>query len=787
MTARRLGADEVGLPRFTPTADRAASVFDLSSHRRAREAIDLGLAIEDVGFNIFVVGEDRSGRMTATRAFLESHVGRRPPAPDWIYLNNFRHPNRPIPFRLPPGVGRDFTRHMAALVPRLREAVHAALGDEGLQARLRAKSGEMDAAVDAAMDALRTEARRVGLDIIQTEKGTMILPIGADGQPVAQESLPPERLRALGEASAAIGEGLRAVAREATRLRGEFDRHVDELRHEAVDSAIGPHIEAMIRDFGGHHGMTRWLIWMRSDIVENIALFRPADDEGHTSVRDAPERRYAVNLLVDHGEDPHPLIVVEPNPTNENLFGRIEYRQVEGALDTDFTMIRAGALHRANGGVLVVRAEAIIEDDGVWTSLKGALRDREIRIEEPHRANTLPIAGAPFPRAIPLELKLVMVAAPRWYYGFLALDPDFQTYVKVKADIDPDMEASEENLAAYAGLIHAMAEAHAKAGCEDAAAIRLLGVAARWSGRRDRLTARFELIEDVVSEAARLAGGEGRMIGEAQIVQALANRRRRNARSEDRIQDAIRDRMIAIATDGAAVGQINALTVRDLGDHEFGAPSRVTARGSVGRHGVINVERDVALGGPIQQKGVMVLQGFLSGKFARRFPLSFNCSITFEQSYGGVEGDSASLAELLAVLSDLAGLPLRQDLAITGSVDQLGNAQPVGGVHHKIEGFFRACVGAGPLTGSQGVVVPKANERNIILRDDVAAAVAAGRFAVYTIDHVDDAIALFMGREAGAAGPDGTYPAESVYGRVAAELARFDRALAERGRGLGPS
>ncbi len=370
-----------------------------------------------------------------------------------------------------------------------------------------------------------------------------------------------------------------------------------------------------------------------------------------------------------------------------------------------------------------------------------------------------------------------------WYYTVFSADPEFQTYFKVKAEIDVDMDATPENAASYAALIRRIARDHRGFACEDAAVQRLVGMAARWAAHREKLTARFEIVEDVVTEAVELAFKAGlEAVTLDMVVQATENRHRRNARVEDRMQESIAEGLVMIATAGRVVGQINALTVRDMGDHTFGAPARITARASAGRIGVSSIERQVAMGGPIQQKGVMVLQGFLSGQFARRFPLSFNCSITFEQNYGGVEGDSASMAELLAILSDLSGLPLRQDMAITGSVNQRGDAQAIGGVHYKVEGFFRTCLENGGLTGEQGVVLPRANEKHLILRDEVAQAVAEGKFHVWSVATVDEAAALFMDMPAGERDAAGIYPADTIYGRVMGELEAFDDALYQRER-----
>jgi len=542
-------------------------------------------------------------------------------------------------------------------------------------------------------------------------------------------------------------------------------------------------LEELQGEFSGIGGLARWLTELRVDILDDPGRFRAVTGDAQaTESQEPPERRYAVNLLVDHGDVTHPRVVLESNPTYETLFGRIEYRQAQGSVETDFTLIRAGALHRANGGILVLRAESLAADPTVWSFLKAALRDGEIRIDELQRAQMLPIAGAPKPRPIPLELKVVIVGAPRWYAVFSGGDADFYTYFKVKADIDTDVAATPDNLAVYAALIDGMARHCGLDGASAEATSRLLGIAARWADRRDKLTARIELVEDLVTEAAvRAVHAKERALDEAAVREAYDARRRRNARLEDRVLRSIVENEMMIETVGAAVGQINALTVIDIGDWRFGTPTRVTARASVGRAGVVNIERDVALGGPIQQKGAMVLQGFLAGCFAQNRPLSFTCSITFEQSYGGVEGDSASLAELIAVLSDLARVPVRQDLAITGSVNQAGRAQAIGGALDKIEGFYRVCgAKSGGLTGAQGVIVPEANRAHLVLDDEVAAAVAAGRFHVYPVATVAEAAELLLGLRAGEPDEWGAYPPDSLFGRVAARLAEFDRILAER-------
>jgi len=778
MPAKKLAASEVGLPRFPVEPAETTDVFAFSSHRRAREALDFGLDIDDAGFNVFVLGEDRSGRMTATLAYLRAEAAARPRPDDWIYLNNFRRPHRPRPHRLPAGIGRRFRDRMADTMARIREALTSAFTSEANQSRIAAENERLRGEIAHRIEDLRAEARRRGLDIAQTAQDLAVVRArGENAQPDSTASAAPPTDSGPDDAARRITAALEEINRWAGRAQAEAQTRLQELGRSIADEAISDLLDDVAKEFSGFSGLARWLVELRADLLDNLSRFRPIEGDAPTA-SETPERRYAVNLFVDHSDDAHPLVVLESNPTYENLFGRIEYRQIAGGLDTDFSLIRSGALHRANGGFLVLRAEALARQPAAWEFLKGALRDGVIRTEELHRAGSVPIAGAPQPKPIPLQVKVIVVGSPRWYYTFFSADSDFRNYFKIKADIDPDMEATRENLRCYAGLIRAVAARHA-AGIEDDAVSFLFGIVARNAADRQRLSARFELVDDVIAEAVRLPGLPSSGIVTARLVRtAIAARRRRNARVEDRLQDSIRRGTVTIDVTGDVIGQVNALTVRDLGDHEFGTPARVTARASIGRRGIVNIERDTELGGPIQQKGAMVLHGFLAGHFARRIPLSFTCSITFEQSYGGVEGDSASLAELIATLSDLAGTPIRQSLAITGSVDQRGRAQAIGGAHRKIEGFFRTCREAGELTGEQGAIIPFANESNLVLDEEVTDAVAAGRFHIWSVTDVDEALELMTGVPAGVPDDQGRYPADSVYGRVAAQLESFNRLLA---------
>ena len=779
MAARELSAVDVGTPLFKCVPTPRAKAFDLSSHRLAREALSFGLNAPGTDYNVYVLGPDRAGRMTSTREFIEAWAARRPASDDWIYVLDFDAPSNPKPIRLPAGVGKRLQSAVDQLLPALARELASAFSSEGYQRQLQSLRGQGERALQERMQTLDETARRSGLAIMPTPQGAMIAALGRDGSPVPLNALPPEQRRDLEEKSRELVDQMAEINRDAARFQRQFFDSVRTLGRDVATRAVDGLIGGLLEQFGTTPTLADWLARFHQDVIEHYEMFI-SEEAGVIEARgERATRRYGVNLLVDRSRDSHAAVRCEQNPTYENLFGFIEYRQLPGGgLDTDVTLIRPGALHKANGGVLILRAEPLVADPVLWVHLKSALRDAEIRIEEFYRAGAPPLAGAPKPRPVPLDINVVIVGAPQWYYAFFALDPDFQVYFKVKAEIEPTADATQENLNCYAGLITGVAAQQGIELAPDAIAL-LVGIAARWAEHRQKLTSRFELISDVLIEAAKLNGGEA--LNADHVRDAVQMRRSRNGQIEDRVQRAIAERFILIETAGRQVGQINGLTVQALGDHTFGSPARITARAAVGRRGVINIERLVAMAGPIQQKGTMVLQGLLMRLFAHAFPLSFDCSVTFEQMYSGVEGDSASMAEFIAIISELGDVPIRQDLAITGSINQLGDAQVIGGVHHKVEGFFRACQSRGPLTGTQGVVLPEGNAANLIVRDEVRDAVAAGQFHLYTVTRAEEAIEILTGLPAGERGPLGGYPAGSVYARVEETLVRFDAVLKARG------
>ncbi len=492
LPATPLDATDVALPKFQPGDRSDGEAFAFSSHARAREAIEFGLSIREFGFNIFVLGDTNSGRMTATLDFLTTFVADMPPANDIVYLNNFVRPHRPKPYGLPAGMARKFRDHMTALVPKLREAFVQAFGGKDYEREITTRRESMQKELTGQLEELKTEARADGLDVVQTEHGMMVVAIGPDGEPVALDTFAPQEREKLEASAKQLNERVFEFNRSATKLNVEFMSEAADLNRQVADSAVGHLIDELETEFSSYGGLRRWIVELRADILEQLHLFRPHPEGEGSHASESVEARYAVNLFVDNGDEESPSVVLEPNPTYENLFGRIEYRPVAGLLETDFSMMRAGALHRANGGILVLRAESLARDPASWELLKGALRDRKFRFEELQRAGSLPIAGAPTPKPVPLDLNIVIIGSPQAYYAFFSIDPEFRTYFEVKADIDSDMDATQENIDQYSGLIRAMARKQGDE-CDDEAIVRLLGESSRSGANRTKLTARYEL------------------------------------------------------------------------------------------------------------------------------------------------------------------------------------------------------------------------------------------------------------------------------------------------------
>ncbi len=744
---------------------------------RATQAIDFGLDIEGPGYNIFVLGPGGTGRMTTIQRFLAKRAAGQPVPDDWVYVHNFYEPRSPRAIQLSPGIGSRFREDMAALVEELRQAVPRAFESDTYLEDRRHIDREFQAIQQALLGRLDQMTREKGFAVSRTASGLVLVPL-RDGEPLSSDAfnqLPVEvRERYAGIHRQLVGEvekTLRQLRKQERKARARLQK----LNRDVAASTVGLAVDELKDKYADHAEIGEYLEEVRADIIQQVGTFREEDEK--TS---ALFRRYLVNLLVDNGEQEGAPVVVVNNPTYQNLIGRIEYEVVAGTPITDFTRLKAGALHRANGGYLVLRARDIIAQPGAWRALKRCLSDTVIYLEDQSNRGVTVVTLDPEP--ITLDVKVVLLGSPTLYYYLYTVDDDFRELFKVKADFSADMERTPENEHLYALFIRARCEEEGLRPFDRSAVARVVEYGSFLAEHQDRLSTRFGAVADLVRETDHWAGKEGRGVATAEDVdRAIAERRHRASRVEDDVQRVIADGTLLIATEGEVVGQVNGLALNVAGDHVFGRPTRITARIYVGRNGVVDIQREIKLSAPTHSKGVLTLIGYLGGQYATDAPLTLSASLSFEQLYDEVHGDSASLAELYALLSSLSGLPVRQGIAVTGSVDQWGRVQPVGGVTHKIEGFYRTCKASG-LTGEQGVIIPAANLRNLMLREEVVQAVASGQFHIYPISTVDEGLEYLTGHPAGERDQEGCFPEGTVHALVQGRLEELGAGLERKGK-----
>lgn len=779
---------------FQSTSDLTPAT-SLIGQDRALKAIEFGTSIKAFDFNLFVLGPPASGKSTAVRSFLERKAADAPAPNDWVYVNNFDDHNKPKALRLPAGRARVFARAMLEAIDELRATLPAAFEGEDYQVRRRAIEEEFRSGQEERFAALDRKAEEQNIAVLRTPMGFAMAPV-VDGKVVKPEDfnqLPEEWRADVQRRIEELQKELVEILESAPRSDKLRRLKVSELNEEVAQIAIKAALDDVRALFPGLPELDRHLAATERDLVSNVALFLPPPGEEPQVVRQPADtsrdprfRRYMVNVIVaqdNDGDGKGAPIHSEANPIYGNLIGRIEHIAQMGTLVTDFLLIKPGALHRANGGYLLVDARKILLSPFAWEALKRAIKSREIRVEQP--IETLGFASTQTldPEPIPLDVKVVLFGDRELYYLLNAYDEDFGRLFKVQADFDETIPRSAENDRAYASLIAAIVARHGLKPVDAGGVARIIEEGGRLADDREKLSIEIGRIADIMREADYWAGEAGRTTTTAaDVSRAIAEHVQRAGRLRDRALEVIAREIVLVDTEGAKVGQINGLSVIQLGDVAFGRPSRITARTRLGQGRVTDIEREAKLGGPLHTKGVMILWGFLAGRFALDIPLALAATLVFEQSYGGVEGDSASSAELYALLSALAEVPLRQDLAVTGSVNQWGEVQAIGGVNEKIEGFFDVCKARG-LTGTQGVLIPKANVQHLMLREDIVEAAAAGTFAVYPVATIDEGIALLTGISAGVRGADGLFPAGSINRLVDDRLKRF----AEQAKGFGGS
>lgn len=770
------------------TTDALHPLTDMVGQDRAVDAVAFGVEMNLQGYNLFVLGPAGTGRHGFVQRYLTQRAVARPRSSDWCYANNFDRPRRPVALQLPAGRGRQLRHDIERLIDEAYTAIPSAFESEDYRARRREIETAFQAAQAERFQQIQSRAREKGIAVMPTPNGVQIVPV-RDGKPLEPEDVEalPETERARLQAETEdLGKQMREAMQAMPGLIRDVREKIRELDREIAMLAAGSLIDDLIEKYREFAKVVGYLRSMQTDIIENVALFMaPAETDGQSRQPDhhalsiqqpkeaAAKRRYCINLLVDQsGADGAPL-VFEGHPTYHNLIGEIEYLAHMGALVTDFSLIKGGALHRANGGYLVLDAHKVLSEPFAWQGLKQVLRSREIRIESMGQAYNLMRTATLEPEPIPLDVKVVLIGERHLYYMLQALDPEFMELFKVAADFDDRMARSPENNRLFAQLLGTIAKQDGLKPLDRSGVAKLIEESARHAGHAGKLSAQVQRAADIMREANHWAGRSGNpFVGREDIERAIENRVRRASRLRDRLYEEIIDETILIDTGSAHIGQVNGLAVVGLGDFSFGRPNRITARVSLGAGKVVDIEREAKLGGPLHSKGVLILSGFLAGHYVTDRPLSFAASLVLEQSYGGIEGDSASSAELYALISALAEVPIKQCFAVTGSVNQVGEVQAIGGVNEKIEGFFEICKTRG-LDGTHGVLIPAANARHLMLRAPVIDAVRAGQFAIYPVHSIDEGIAILTGMPAGERRPDGRFPAATINRLVTDRLIAF--------------
>ena len=767
------------------TTEELADLADAPGQARATDAIRFGVDIRREGYNLFAMGPEGLGRRTVVRRILEQQALGSAVPPDWCYVFNFATPHRPCALQLPPGRAPKFRQDMERLVEDLRAGIPAAFETDEYRTRMKEIESAFNQRQEQALGAVGEHARKDGIALLRTPAGFGFAPVRNDAvmAPEDFQKLPQPEQERLQERIAALQEELEGVIHEVPKWRREAQRKLRDLNRQVNGATVNSLIEEFESEYRDLPEVARFLGQVREDVLDHAEFFQqPKEGERPTLFGiplplpeggEAPLRRYLVNVLVEHSGAQGAPIVDEENPTHGNLVGRIEHIAQMGTLVTDFSLIKAGALHRANGGYLVLDAMKLLTQPFAWEALKRTLRSREIRTESLGQALSLVSTVSLTPQPIPLEVKVVLVGPRLIYYLLHAYDPEFAELFKVAADFEDDFDRGPAADLLYARVVATIARREKLRPLDREAVARVIEHAARGAGAAEKLSANLEELSDLLRESDYWAGAAGRAVAIAADVQhAVEAQETRAGRVRDRMREAILRGTLLIDTRGERVGQVNGLAVTELGGRAFGMPHRITASVRLGGGKVLDIERESELGGPIHSKGVLILSGFLAARYAARRALALAASLVFEQSYGGVEGDSASLAELCALLSAIAEVPLRQSLSVTGSVNQHGDVQAVGGVNEKIEGFFDVCRARG-LTGEQGVIIPASNVQHLMLRADVVQAVADGKFAVYPVTAIDQAVGLLTGMPAGERDALGAFPQGSVNFRVEQKLFEF--------------
>jgi lon-related putative ATP-dependent protease len=774
------------------TTDELEPLDRIIGQERAIEALTLGLGIKDAKnrYNIYVAGDPGTGKMSAVEYFLSRVSKTAPKPPDLCFVHSFDNPYSPRYLELPAGMGCQLRQDMDHLIARLRRDIPKVFESDEFKARSKKINERYAEKRTKLLEAMETKSRELGFAIQRTPIGINTLPLREGGEPLSQEeyeALSEEERAAIREKQIEVQALIQERLQEITRVEEEREAEIKKLAKEAVLFMIEPHFNQLKGRYGEIEKVASFLDSAKNDIVENLDDFQEGGTQGSKKApfpfpipQPDPLKRYDVNVLVDNSQTEGAPVIVEQNATYTNLFGSIERRVQMGVAVTDFTMIKAGSLHRANGGYLVLNANNLFRVGLSWEALKIAIKRQEIRIEDPLQMLGYAATEGLRPEPVPLRLKIIIIGSPLIYELLHIYDEDFPKLFSVKSDFGTEMERSPERELEIARFLRARGEEDPSLLPFDPSGVaKIVEHSSELAGDQKKLSCQFGDLTSVIKEASYWARAEGspHVSGE-HVRRTLKQRDHRLDRIEEKIREMITRGQILVDTEGAKTGQVNGLAVHAMGDYLFGRPSRITATVHTGKDGIVDIEREAELGGHTHTKGIMILTGFLGERFAKDRPLSLSASLAFEQSYSMIDGDSASSSELYALLSSLSSLPVKQGIAVTGSVNQKGEIQPIGGVNEKVEGFFRVCWAKGS-TGDQGVLIPAQNVDHLMLSEEVVDAVAAGKFHIYPIATVEDGIEILTGVPAGTPKKDGSFPPETVFGRAAARLEEIRRTLKE--------
>jgi lon-related putative ATP-dependent protease len=745
---------------------------------RAIDAIRFGIQVDSDGYNVFVLGRHGTHRHGLALELARAQAGEDPTPGDWCYVHNFAAPERPGILHFPPGLGKSFRDDMRELVDELRLAIPASFEGDDYRAQLKTVEAETQEELETQWRALEERAEREHIGILQTPTGYVLAPV-RDGEVIDEEAfskLPEEEREQVQATIQRLSDELQSHIERMPQLRKKHREKVKALNRQVTEHAVGVLIDDLQAKYAELPDVVAYLDAVEGNIIDNSQDFH--EQEGPSLpffARDSSQSfaNYEVNLVVRNEPDTSAPVVFETNPTYNNIIGKVEHRSEMGTLVTDFRLIRAGALLEANGGYLVLDMHRILSRPFIWEALKQALFAKEVRIESPGETWGIVSTTTLKPEPIPLDIKVILIGERWLYYLLCSYDSEFGDLFKVAADLDDDLKRTDDNVTAFAQLVAERIDALGLRPFSREAVCRVIDQRSRRAEDSERMSMHMRSLEDLLVQSSYWAGQrDAGSVESRDVAQALEQIVRRLGRSQARVIDAIERDVLLIDTTGDCIGQVNGLSIVSLGEFEFGHPVRITATTRMGSGKVVDIEREVELGGAIHSKGVMILSAVLSSRYAREVPMALQGNIVFEQTYGGVDGDSASVGEFCALVSSISGVPIRQNIAVTGSVNQLGRVQVVGGINEKIEGFFDVCVARG-LDGSHGVVIPRDNVKHLMLREDVVKAVDDGKFTVYAVSTVDQAITILTGVDAGERNAEGVFPEGSVNFKVEEALVRF--------------